>query len=153
MLVSRWPCSAECFGGVFRPFGNCIPLSFQHNILDHFYESFSSFLTAQRSSKESSDHRVPLVCTCSSRLQPLRQLMNSAFPLLQANDRLLHLFQQLLISFRRPRNLRNLLRLCARNKLLKIITVGELTRLSDRILVVQARAKLVHSYTTLPKLI
>ena len=63
----------------------------------------------ESSKKESNEDRVPLVCTWSSRLPPLRPLISSAFPLLQANDRLRQIFQQPLISFRRPRNLRDLL--------------------------------------------
>ena len=52
LLGSGQPWSAACFGGVFRRFSNCRPLSFQPNILGHCYSSHPhQFLTARRSSK------------------------------------------------------------------------------------------------------
>ena len=54
-------------------------------------------------------NRTPLVCTWDHRLPPLNTLVRLAFPVLSSNERLSNVFELPLVSYRRPRNLRNLL--------------------------------------------
>ena len=62
------------------------------------------------STKKSESTRTPLVCTWDTRLPPLNFLLRLSFPILQSNDRLRTLFSELpLVSYRRPKNLRDLL--------------------------------------------
>ena len=66
-------------------------------------EQFQRVLSRSRTdplqgrNKEKDNERVLLVCTWSSLLPPLQPLVNSALPLLQANDRLRGFFQRDLV--------------------------------------------------------
>ena len=53
--------------------------------------------------------RTPLVCRWSSLLPPLQPLLKSAFPILAANERTKELFDLLIVAYKRPKNLRDLL--------------------------------------------
>ena len=55
------------------------------------------------------NNRVPLVCTWSQRLPGPHALIDKLFPTLQATDRLLNVFQKPFVSFRRSKNLKDLL--------------------------------------------
>ena len=55
------------------------------------------------------NNRVPLVCTWSQRLPGPHALIDKLFPTLQITDRLLNVFQKPFVSFRRSKNLKDLL--------------------------------------------
>ena len=55
------------------------------------------------------DQRVPLVCTWSRFLPNFTRLLAAALPIIRSTDRLKSIFKQPLVSYRRPRNLRNTL--------------------------------------------
>ena len=54
-------------------------------------------------------NRTALVCTWNTRLPAFSELLRDSFPILQSNEHLRSVFDFPLVSYRRPRNLRNLL--------------------------------------------
>ena len=55
------------------------------------------------------DQRVPLVCTWSRFLPNFTSLLAAALPIIRSTGRLKSILKQPLVSYRRPRNLRNIL--------------------------------------------
>ena len=54
-------------------------------------------------------NRTALVCTWNTRLPALWELLRDSFPILQSNEHLRSVFDFPVVSYRRPKNLRNLL--------------------------------------------
>ena len=65
--------------------------------------------SSQQSEPARNDKRVPLVCTWNSRLPSLQAILQKTFPILQRNERLKGIFDLPLVSYRRPKNLRDIL--------------------------------------------
>ena len=55
------------------------------------------------------ENRIPLVCSWNSALPPLANLLQSSFNVLQSNEHLRRHFDLPIVSYRRPKNLRDLL--------------------------------------------
>ena len=69
-----------------------------------------SRLDVLQSTKKTESTRVPFVCTWDTCFPDVNSLLGLAFPILQSDDRLRELFPEPpLVSYRRPKNLRNLL--------------------------------------------
>ena len=66
--------------------------------------------TLRYKNKDKSNTRTPLVVTYHPDLPPLAQIVNKHFSILQTNDKLKQVFPEPpLISYRRPKNLRDLI--------------------------------------------
>ena len=65
--------------------------------------------SSQHSEPARNDKRVPLVCTWNSRLPSLQAILQKTFPILQRNERLKSIFDLPMVSYRRPKNLRDIL--------------------------------------------
>ena len=64
---------------------------------------------SQHSEPARNDKRVPLVCTWNSCLPSLQPILQKTFPILRRNERLKGIFDLPLVSYRQPKNLRDIL--------------------------------------------
>ena len=87
--------------------------------LEHRLSELTAFLIARGNSKPAVEeqlekrrlgtNRTALVCTWNTRLPEFSELLRDSFPILQSNEHLRSVFDFPLVSYRRPRNLRDLL--------------------------------------------
>ena len=59
--------------------------------------------------RRTEENRIPLVCSWNSTLPPLSNLLQSSFNVLESNEPLRRYFDLSIVSYRRPKNLRDLL--------------------------------------------
>ena len=86
---------------------------FSESVINHQLTKVRSIpreeVLVSRKGQQKNENRVPLVCTWHPALVSLPHLLRSAFPIMETNYRLKNLFDVPLVSFRRPKNLRDLL--------------------------------------------
>ena len=72
-------------------------------------EDCSRFASGGRAELQEQENRIPLLYSWNSALPPLPNLLQSSFNVLQSNEHLRRHFDLPIVSYRRPKNLRDLL--------------------------------------------